>query len=74
MSAPTAHLCRKRECFQGAGRTGLCTGHLQDTLNRYSLPELIDMAVDVLESRGFPEPAEPAAPSASEGTADPMLN
>ena len=68
MSESVSQLCRKRECFQGAGRTGLCTEHLQDTLNTYSLPQLIDMAVETLETRGFPDPSELRA------STDPMLN
>lgn len=62
MSESNTRLCRRQECFQGAGRTGLCSEHLQDTLNTYSLPELINMAVDLLESGQAPEPDAAAAP------------
>ena len=62
MSTATVRLCRRRECFQGAGRAGLCSAHLQDTLNQYSLPELIDMAVELLETRGFAGTGQESAP------------
>ena len=63
-------LCRNPRCAQGAGSSGYCPDHLQAALRRYSLPQLVDLAAELIDEAALRPrqfPADPPAPA-------PLLN